>query len=118
MGDIVGKARQAGVKQTTPIGFHVTHSYPRDFKHAPELVDRILRAFVSTVVPGAPESPNVARAYPDEGLPFASYAEFFAADLCRRSSDMFGTDEFDQLTARERTAVLGVLSGQTCRYPV
>lgn len=95
----------------------LTHSYPRDFKHAPELVDRILRAFVSTVVPGAPDSPNLARAHTDGRLPFASYAEFFAADLCRRSQDVFGTDAFDQLTAKERTAVLqnGLAADATTR---
>lgn len=84
----------------------LTHSYPADFKHAPELVDRILRAFVSTVVPGAPDSPNLARAYTDRQYPFASYAEFFAADLCRRSRDRFGNDAFDRLTITERTAVI------------
>lgn len=84
----------------------LTHSYPDDFKHAPELVDRVLRAFVSTVIPGAPDSPNLARAYTDRQYPFASYAAFFAADLCRRSRDRFGKEAFDRLTVKERTAVI------------
>ena len=96
----------------------VTHSYPDDFKHDANLVDRVLRAFVSTVIPGAPaDSPQLVRAYLDRNYPFASYAGYFAADLSRRSGDRFGEEAFYRLTIDQRTAVIqdGLAADATTR---
>ena len=85
----------------------ISHSYPREFKHDGDLVERVLRAFVVTVIPGAPtDSPHLTRAHLDHQYPFASYAGFFAADLAKRAGDRFGEEAFDRLTLEQRTAVI------------
>jgi hypothetical protein len=101
---LIGAGMAAGA--CTPLRI-VTHSYPDDFKHDVELVERALRAFVVTVIPGAaPDSPNLTRAHLDRHYLFASYAAFFAADLSKRSGDRFGERAFDQLTIERRTVVI------------
>lgn len=85
----------------------LTRSFPAEFKHRPDVVDRVLRAFVSTVIPGAdPDAADLTRAYVDPGYPFARYAEFFASDLARRAHDRFGEHAFDRLTINQRTVVI------------
>jgi len=85
----------------------LTGSYPDEFKHRPDVVDRALRAFVSTVIPGAdPDAADLTRAYTDPHYPFARYAAFFASDLTRRAHDRFGEHAFDRLTINQRTAVI------------
>ena len=85
----------------------VTRSYPEDFERDRDLVDRVLRAFVITVIPGAPANArDLVRAYRDPKMPFASYAPFFASDLCRRTRERFGHREFDVLTGAERERII------------
>lgn len=96
----------------------LTHAYPDEFKHHPDVVDRALRAFVATVIPGAdPEAADLTRAFRDPRYPFAPYAEFFAADLARRAHDRFGEHGFAQLTLHQRTAVIrdGLKADETTR---
>ena len=86
----------------------VTGSFPEAFKQDGDLVRRVLRAFVLAVIPGArPDAPDLDRALLDPSYPFASYAEFFAADLSRRSRARFGQATFDRLSLAHRTAVIG-----------
>lgn len=90
----------------TPVRVLV-NAYPQAFDDDDELVDRVLRAFVITVIPGAPsDDPDLVRAYTDPVYPFAEYAGFFAADLSRRAARRFDGRRFEQLTAPERTAVI------------
>ncbi len=85
----------------------LVNAYPRVYDDDEELLDRVLRAFVTTVIPGAPsDAPDLVRAYTDPAYPFAEYVGFFAADLCRRAARRFGGRPFDQLTTAERTAVI------------
>ncbi len=85
----------------------VTRSYSDDFKRDAELVDRVLRSFATTIIPGAPaDSANLVRPFHDRDYPFAPYAQFFASDLCRRSYDRFGHGEFCRLTLAQRTQVV------------
>lgn len=80
--------------------------YPEEFDRRPELTDRVLRAFVDTVIPGVPpDDANLARVFVDPYLPFADHAAFFAADLCRRSEASFGV-RFHELDRSQRTAVV------------
>jgi hypothetical protein len=80
--------------------------YPEEFDRDPELTDRVLRAFVDTIIPGAPpDDPNLARVFVDTDLPFADHAAFFAADLCRRSEALFGV-RFHRLGRSRRVAVV------------
>lgn len=80
---------------------------PAEFTASGDRTEAVLRAFVCTVVPGAPtDDPDLTRAYGDPALPFAPYRACFAADLCRRAADRFPGRAFDGLDAPERTAVV------------
>jgi len=90
----------------TPLRVLVS-AYPQAFDDDDELVERVLRAFVTTVIPGAPaDDPDLIRAYTDPTYPFAQYVGFFAADLCRRAARRFEGRRFERLAVRERTAVI------------
>jgi hypothetical protein len=96
----------------------VLRAYPDDFDRDTELLDRVLRAFVTTVVPGVPpDSPNLARIFKDDWVPFARYCSFFASDLCGRSRKMFGTGAFHALSLARRTQVVqnGLAADSTTR---
>jgi hypothetical protein len=81
--------------------------YPKKFDTNEELSDSLLRAFVATVIPGAPLNElNLTRMYSDEYYPFHSYCGFFVSDLADRSKALYGNDRFDQLTLRQRTKVI------------
>ena len=81
--------------------------YPAAFDHDRALAERTLHGFVTAVIPGAPEdAPNLVRIYFDEKYPFARYAGFFAADLCRRAERRFGTAAFGALDRAQRTRVI------------
>jgi len=82
-------------------------SYPKKFDKEDQLVDIILRAFVLTVIPGAPvDDENLTRIYSDTFYPFHKYCGFFVSDLSDRSKNLFGNDKFDQLSLKQRTAVI------------
>ena len=85
----------------------VLHMYPEEFDTQPDLVQRVLGAFLETVVPGAPsDDPNLARAYLDPDFPLAKYAGYLASDLCKRSKRMFANPNFETLTGAQRAAVV------------
>jgi hypothetical protein len=67
--------------------------------------DRVLQAFVATVVPGSGDDPGLIRAFADPFYSFAEWRSWFAADLCRRAS-RFGHPTFDLLPPRDRTRVV------------
>lgn len=96
----------------------LTRAYPDAFEDDRELVDRVLRGFVTAVIPGArPDAPDLVRAYRDPALPFAPYAAFFAADLCRRCQERFGHADFHRLVAAERSCLIadGLAADATTR---
>jgi hypothetical protein len=83
----------------------VLHDYPSAFD-GEEASDRVLRAFVLTVIPEAEAGdPNVLRAFRDPDLRFAPYRGFFVSDLCQRSAARTG-QSFDRLSQAERLAVV------------
>ena len=84
----------------------LTHAYPAAFDDDPELLDEVLQAFVAVVIPGAPSGdPDLVRAFTDRELPFARYAAFFGADLCRRAGARFGRS-FQHLQTDQRAAIV------------
>jgi hypothetical protein len=96
----------------------LTGAYPDDFKHSGDKVERVLRAFVVAVIPGAPlQSRDLVRAYFDRAYPFAPYAAFLAADLCERACERFGHDRFWDLDGAQRTHVIsdGLAADATTR---
>ena len=105
------------VSACTPLRI-ITRAYPDEFKHDGNKVERVLRAFVVTVIPGAPaDSRDLVRAYLDRAYPFAPYAAFFASDLCDRACERFGHDRFWELEVRQRTQVIsdGLAADATTR---
>ena len=85
----------------------VLDTHPRALDDDETLEDRVLRAFLATVVPGIDaDAPDAIRIFHDRAYPFARYAKFFAGDLCRRAAHRSGGRTFDQLTPEERTAVV------------
>src|SRR5712692_8952048 len=81
----------------TPLRVLVS-AYPQSFDEDDTLVERVLRAFVTAVIPGArPDDPDLVRAHLDPAYPFAQYAGFFTADLSRRAGRAFGGRPFERL---------------------
>jgi len=80
--------------------------YPRRFRKDAALRDRLLKAFVLTVIPGADESyPNLTRMYYDADYPFYPYTGYLLYTLTARSARLFGS-AFDRLDPARRTSVL------------
>ncbi len=85
----------------------VLRAYPDRFDEEAELVDRVLRAFVTTVIPGAQgDAPDLVRVYYDGFYRFARYRSYFASDLCRRALSRYSVVRFDDLSTDQRTCVI------------
>lgn len=90
----------------TPVSI-LLKTYPAKFRNDDDLVDRVLRAFVTTVIPGAPEDDHyLTRIFHDEYYPFYSLCPFFTSDLCSRSARTFGEERFEMLSLSQRTAIV------------
>ncbi len=87
----------------------VLHSYPSRYDTDAALRERVLRSFVTTVIPGAQEEdPNLARVFTDRDYPFHEHCGFFVNELCARSAG----ERFDLLDLRGRTRVVtGAMRG-------
>src|SRR2546425_372730 len=82
------------------------HDYPSELD-ARDMLDRVLRAFATAVVPAArADEPDLVRALGDPYYPFAEYRAFFADDLRSRAQRLFATRDFDRLELQQRTAVI------------
>lgn len=85
----------------------ITGNYPDKFKDETDLNDRILRAFVTVVIPGADErNPNLTKIFTDEYYPFKPFCAFFISDLCSKSMDLFGNDEFHSLNESQKKIIV------------
>lgn len=83
------------------------NAYPEKFDREKPLVENMFRAFVVTVIPGAPwEDTNLIRIYSDDYYPFHRYCGFFAFNLAQGSANLCGNERFDQLSPAQRTAVI------------
>ena len=86
------------------IGFGM---YPGKYDSDSRIGDRVLRAFVGTVIPGAPEdAPNLIRVYKDDFYPLTQYRGYLVYDLCERSDRLFGAWRFSDLEAELRVRVI------------
>ncbi len=82
-------------------------AYPEEYDREPHRVDRTLRAFAMTVVPGIPlDTPNLCRVFHDSYYPFHKYRNFFASDLCDRGTRLVGRSPFEWLSAADRARVI------------
>ena len=81
--------------------------FPAAYRHDKELKNRILKAFVLTIIPGAEEDDNnLAAMYNDDFYPFCRWSGYFVFDLCSRSRKLFGSDDFSKMTLSKRSAVV------------
>jgi hypothetical protein len=102
----------AKAKSFTPIAIisalrMILNLYPRRFRTDSMIQDRMLRAFVSTVIPGADEHhPDLVRMYSDTYYPFYPYTGYLVYDLARRSRALFGIEALYRLDGTQRTAVV------------
>jgi len=81
--------------------------FPHKYCRNRLLRKRILKAFVSTVIPGADENDeNLVSMYEDKYYPFITYCGYFAFDLNRKSKKLFNKKEFINLSLQERTKVI------------
>lgn len=112
---VVGTGLSVGLAAgCTPIkiglGIHA-----RSFDTNLEIGDRVLRAFVSTVIPGADEkAPDLIRVFEDDYYPLARFRGALIADLCERADRLFDMKLFSWLDAEQRTEVVqNALSSQS-----
>ncbi len=85
----------------------VFNAFPERFSKDAHLCEQMLRAFVTTVIPGAVNNDtNLIRIFRDTYYPFCGYCDFFVSDLAARSANLFGDDQFDRLTRQQRAAVV------------
>lgn len=69
--------------------------------------DKLIRAFMETVVPGAPvQHPDITSVYRDKMYGFAKYRWLFNFDLRKRACKLFGTLNFLKLEIDERKRVI------------
>ena len=81
--------------------------YPERFVEDRKLIDKILRSFVATIIPGVPTGePDLTKIYYDNYYPFYRFRSFFVFDLSKRSSELFGEEKFYELTLEQRTTVI------------
>jgi hypothetical protein len=85
----------------------VLKDYPDEFITDAALVERTLRAFALTVVPGAPpDDPALTRVFADPFHPLAPHRGFLASDLSWRAYERFGDAGFASLPLDRRTWVV------------
>ena len=81
--------------------------YPSSYDTNLEIGEQVLRAFVTTVIPGIPATtPNLIRVFMDEDYPLAPYRGYLIADLCKRADKLFDMKLFNWLDAEQRTQVI------------
>jgi hypothetical protein len=81
--------------------------FPHKYCKNNSLKVKFLRAFVTTVIPGANENQdNLVSMYLDSYYPFQTYCGYFVYDLNRRSKKLFNNKEFFNLSEDEKTQVI------------
>lgn len=88
--------------------------FPHEYFKNDKLKEKILRAFVTTIIPGADEKDeNLIKMYNDKYYPFNIYCSYFVFDLNRRSQKLFNNKDFFELSLWEKTKVVqNALSGK------
>ena len=81
--------------------------FPHKYCNDQILKEKLLRAFVTTIIPGADENDKfLINMYEDSYYPFHTYCGYFIFDLDRRSKKLFNKKEFYSLSFKERTSVI------------
>ncbi len=92
----------------------VLRIFPRKYCNDNQLKDKILRAFVTTIIPGSDiNDQNLVKMYEDNFYPFSNYCGYFVFDLNRRGKTLYSGRDFWKLTLPEKTRVVQyALSGR------
>ena len=87
--------------------------FPHKYYKNDNLRDKMLRSFVTTIIPGIDEDDeNLIKMYNDKYYPFNMYCGYFVFDLNRRSKKLFNNKDFFKLSLIEKTKVVqNALSG-------
>ena len=94
------------VTSCTPIKI-LLNTHEDKYNDNAALKNNILKAFVTTVIPGAdPNNPHMCRIFCDEYYDFHKYTGYFISDLCNKSNSLFATKNFYELTSEQRTKVI------------
>ena len=94
------------VTSCTPVKI-LLNTHDDKYDENTELKNQILKAFVTTVIPGAdPENPDICKIYCDEYYPFHKYCGFFISDLNSKSKKIFNSENFYELSYQQRTEVI------------
>lgn len=81
--------------------------YPNSYDTNLEIGERVLRAFVTTVIPGIPATtPNLIRVFEDDDYPLAQFRGYLISDLCERADKLFDMKLFSALDAEQRIRVV------------
>lgn len=84
----------------------ILKSYPDQFDEV-DRKEEILKAFVTTIVPGADiKDINICKIFNDEFYGFNKFCGFFVSDLCDKSQEMFNKADFHKLSIDQRTRVV------------
>lgn len=85
---------------------------PDKYKDDRDLIERTLRSFAVTVIPGANEDDiNLIKIYTDEFYPFHKFCNYFVYDLCKRSKYLYGEENFYNLSSKKRNYVIKNATG-------
>jgi len=98
-----------------PLGVQmVLRIFPRKYCLDNRIKDKILKAFVTTIIPGSDiNDQNLVKMYNDNFYPFSNYCGYFVYDLNRRSKKLYSGKNFWTLTLSEKTVVVqNALSGR------
>jgi len=105
--DDLSKSYKIDFSSIIPALQMVLRIFPHRYFRDNELKEKILRAFVTTIIPGADEKDeNLVKMYNDNYYPFSTYCGYFVYDLNRRSRKLFCKREFFNLSLNERTDVV------------
>lgn len=104
---VVGAGLTAGlVVGCTPLRIGLA-MYPHRYDTDRDIGNRVLRAFVTTVIPGVRDTtPDLIRVYEDDYYPLTPYRGYLIYDLCERADRLFDTKLFSDLDAGQRIRVL------------
>jgi len=80
--------------------------YPEAVALDPDVVTRMLTAFVAVVIPEPATAGPIVRRFADPALRFADYRAALAADLMRHAQQRADTDRFDRLTVTDRLEIV------------
>ena len=71
------------------------------------IIDKKLRAFMEVIVPGIDRNAaNLTDIFYDEYYPLAKYTKLLVRDLSKKSKKYFGSEDFQDLSIRNRTPII------------